>query len=164
MTSIKDINLIPGGLKNPKKSEDSNRVKQDSVQNKIEPGVNKRQSSVDSVRISSTGKELLRKDVAIRQYVETLKSLEGINENEILEIQKNIIRGVYNEGQVTDKIVDKLYEHIGGSDSFSKRLDASSLSSADTTIDNIQRNIKSGKYDSADIIETIVNKIIEDEL
>lgn len=163
MTSIKDINLIPGGLQNPKKSEDSKRVKQDAVQNKLEPGVDKKQSAVDSVRISSTGKELLRKDAVIRQYVEVLKSLKGISENEILEIQNNIVRGVYNEGQVTDKIVDKLHEHIG-SDLFSKQLNTSSLSSTDTTIDNIQRNIKGGKYDSADIIETIVNKIIEDEL
>ncbi len=161
------INDITAGLspefKKIQKKDDLKRVSsaKDLKAEASEKAVDKKQG--DDVKISKTGKDLLQRDKEISGYVDELKQLSLLDQKTSGVIREKIAEGVYSKPEINDKIVDALLSlpmfREPGPDKVQE--DAGNTGLDDQRLADIRKKIQGGGYDSEDVLEVVVDKLLK---
>ena len=184
MAGIENISNLPNYNKNIKKQNQA-----DSEKTKENQQVNSDKSSAESAKSSANKKANSAQDkveisrqarqagttrdqgqVTVEKYAQELKSLKTASKGKLKEVHKNIKSGKYSNSKVLNEIVNSMVEQ-GGMDtveSANQVTQSQNAESSDTIseerVQEIQQNIDNGKYESEDVLDTIVDSMTNPQL
>ncbi len=111
----------------------------------------------DSVKISSTGKDMLEQQKQVEMYEENLKQIQTLGKKELLNVHNKISSNYYSKPEVLAKIVENIIpQNI-------EDFEAVEESATPEKFNKIQENIANKVYDSDEVIDVIADKLLNSE-
>jgi|GEM_PF-1851569 len=168
------LNNIQGLLQEYRKLDRSTQVKrnQDPASSLNNESVREKESSAestrDSVSISDDSKTLLQREKEVARYLKELEQIKTVDEEQLNRIKNRLESGYYNEPAVIEKVKHDLLVStpIAVTDSFENPAPRETETASRTEelrqadIEAIRENIRTKAYDSDQVLNTVVNKIL----
>lgn len=166
MTPIKDIPGLPSEFRKIKRDKEPKRISDPSKSGDLKQSQTKKAGTEksDQVKISSTGRDLLKRTEDVQKYIQELKNQDY---HEVSRIQSAISEGKYGRPEVIDKIADGILAHPEFQNILQERKaelhqdrqDEKKLT--DDEIRLIRRKIKDGDYDRPEVVDRIADELLK---
>jgi len=125
-------------------------------------GVSKTSSS-DKVEISRQARDLNKKEAILLELKEALRKLPGteVREDRIKQAVTRMITGYYNRGFVQEKTAESMLLQPGVDKASHPKYSKAASGDVDwQKIKQVQKRIMDNYYDSINVIEEVVNKLL----
>jgi len=155
VTPIKDISSLHPEIKKLEQKQSSKIIQKRDIAKSSKPGSAQSSAPIqDKVSISDVGKNLLSQQSTIDSYVQELENIQILSDEKRAEIKEKIRKGDYDRTDVYQIISNTLINRSG----FVKH--TSALDSTKDNLEEIARQSQSGYYDSEDVIDTLVDRLL----
>jgi len=163
MSIIKDIPDAQKRFKRTEREDKINREKKVDAGKKKAGSVSKKEQA-DKVQISSSAKSMMKSVSRLEDYQDYMEKIENLDKEQLMEVHRRIEEDYYDEPEVVNRIADALTESIPES-AVDNVEDGSEISEATRVsserLDEIRENIEEDKYDSDEVIDSIVERLLD---
>ena len=118
----------------------------------------------DSVVISKIGQSLLKQKEEISRYLKELEYIKTSDEKTLNEIQHKVKANFYSKPSVLAKIAESILELPSFKNIAEKNTSKSQAKDKAQKMAEIKAKLEEGEYDSEDILEVIVNRLLNSNL
>ncbi len=168
MVPINDVSDRPFYINDPRNPEATEK----SVGNQIRNSGKLKESTTsgncqDRVELSDYTRNNMRKSVNLDPYIDLLKKAPVLREKDLEKIKSRMVSGFYQKPEVVDKILDTIIQTagsiVGNADTGMTQSAQSSVGSSSDMIEDIQKKIQGDFYNSDEVLNKIVDRIIDEE-
>ncbi len=159
MSPIKNISNLPQDFRRTERSDAQKRVqdkkadeKQQTLRSEQDP-----QAAKDSVRLSDAAQALLKKQNEVHKYVSEIGKIDPLDQSQVHEIEEKVGSGFYASPEVLEQVAAALSKvpTIADSGVAADKLTPEHLN-------EIMGRIRDGEYDGDAVVNTIIERIIQD--
>ena len=163
MTPINDISGIINRFKRIDREKDLKQVKSSKKTGtgKVSTASTNDTKEIkkDSVNISSSGKSLFRQKSEISYYLKELESIKTLSKEDLIKVHQRIKSNFYSKPEVLATIVENIVSQ-GPADTQK----ASESNEKSQQLSEIRSKIINGEYDSEEVLDVIVEKLLNPDI
>ena len=163
MTPINDISGIINRFKRIDREKDLKQVKSSKKTGtgKVSTASTNDTKEIkkDSVDISSSGKSLFRQKSEISYYLKELESIKTLSKEDLIKVHQRIKSNFYSKPEVLATIVENIVSQ-GPADTQK----ASESNEKSQQLSEIRSKIINGEYDSEEVLDVIVEKLLNPDI
>lgn len=163
MTPINDISGIINGFERIDREKDLKQVKSSKKTGtgKVSTASTNDTKEIkkDSVNISSSGKSLFRQKSEISYYLKELESIKTLSKEDLIKVHQRIKSNFYSKPEVLATIVENIVSQ-GPADTQK----ASESNEKPQQLSEIRSKIINGEYDSEEVLDVIVEKLLNPDI